>query len=320
MSKLLAVRYDADHKGAWDDFVTRSRNGVFLFYRDYMDYHADRFPDHSLMFYDERERLIAVLPATVRDGIFSSHIGLTFGGMISDATMKVDLMLNIFDVMIETLRAQGFRQMVYKAIPHIYHRIPAEEDLYALFRRGGRVYRRDVTVTIDLGARLPFSHGRRWALKQAERANLSVARSFDFSSFMAITDQLLITKYQAHPVHTETEIKLLADRFPDNIKLFASYRESVMMAGVIIYESERVAHAQYIGAVEEGYKQGAVDCIINYLISDYYNQKRFFDFGVSTEPGGTSLNAELIQNKQSYGARAIAHDFYELDLYADDPK
>jgi len=320
MTGVHAIDYDQSRKEAWDSFIGASKNGVFLFFRDYMDYHADRFPDHSLMFYDERDRLIAVLPATVRDGIFSSHLGLTFGGMISDATMKVDLMLNVFDVMIEALREQGFRQMIYKAIPHIYHRIPAEEDLYALFRRGGRVYRRDVTVTIDMLARLPFSHGRRWALKQAERAQLSVERSFDFSSFMAITDQVLIAKYQAHPVHTDAEIRLLADRFPDNIKLFASYRKSTMMAGVIIYESERVAHAQYIGAAEEGYRQGAVACIINYLINDYYGQKRFFDFGVSTEPVGTFLNAGIIKNKQSYGARAIAHDFYELDLYADYPK
>ncbi len=320
MNNIRAVRYDTAHHTAWDDFVTKSKNGVFLFFRDYMDYHADRFPDRSLMFYDERDRLIGLLPATVRDGIFSSHMGLTFGGMISDTTMKVDLMLNVFDAMIEALREQGFRQMVYKAIPHIYHRIPAEEDLYALFRRGGRVYRRDVTVTIDMRARLPFSHGRRWALNQSERAKLSVQRSFDFSSFMAITDQVLSTKYHAHPVHTAAEIKLLADRFPDNIKLFASFRDSIMMAGVVIYESERVAHAQYIGAVEEGYKQGAVDCIINYLINDYYGEKRFFDFGVSTEPVGTFLNAGIIKNKQSYGARAIAHDFYELDLYADYPK
>ena len=44
-------RYSSQRKVAWDDFVKRSKNATFLFFRDYMDYHADRFQDASLLIY-----------------------------------------------------------------------------------------------------------------------------------------------------------------------------------------------------------------------------------------------------------------------------
>ena len=320
MSSLQVVKYESAKKDAWDKFVAQSKNGVFLFYRDYMDYHADRFPDYSLMFYNERGQIVALLPATIKDDVLSSHAGLTFGGIVTNADMKVGLMLEAFDVMIRTLRTQNLCQLLYKTVPHIYHRLPAEEDLYALFRYGARLYRRDVTLTLDLSARLPFSKGRKWALKQAQKAGFEVNRSFDFDSFMAIAEHVLVTKYHTLPVHTAAEIKLLAGRFPDNIKLFAAYRADAMKAGVIIYESERVAHAQYVGAQEEEHNCGPLDLVMNYLINDYYATKPLFDFGVSTEPIPRYLNNGLIENKQSYGARAIAHDFYEIDLHADPGK
>ena len=38
------------------------------------------------------------------------------------------------------------------------------------------------------------------------------------------------------------------------------------------------------------------------------------EFGISTEEGGTVLNRGLIDYKEGFGARAVVHDFYELDV------
>lgn len=317
ITAVQVVTYQPSYKSAWDEFVARAKNGVFLFQRDYMDYHADRFPDNSLMFYNERGELVGLLPATVRDGFLTSHAGLTFGGIIADAHMKVGLMLEVFAALVNYMRSMGTNRLVYKAVPHIYHRIPAEEDLYALFRYGARLVRRDLSVTLDMRERLPFSKGRKWAIKQAEKASVEIARSHDFSSFMSIEEQLLQEKYAARPVHTIAEIEKLASRFPENIKMFAAYRDKAMLAGVIIYESSRVAHAQYIGSNEEGRNCGAPDLIMAHLINDYYAAKSYFDFGISTEDDGRRLNAGLVENKQGYGARAVVYDFYELNLGTD---
>ena len=133
MASLTVQRYEPKHKVLWDRFIERCKNGVFLFDRDYMDYHADRFEDHSLLFLEDGE-LVAVLPANVTQGLLVSHGGLTFGGVVSDDRMKTPLMLEVFEAMREHLVGRGIGRMIYKPSPHIYHRMPAEEDLYALFR------------------------------------------------------------------------------------------------------------------------------------------------------------------------------------------
>jgi hypothetical protein len=238
-----------------------------MFLRDYMDYHAARFPDASLMFHDKRGRLIGLLPATLQDGVMSSHAGLSFGGVISGRDMKAGLMLELFSKMCAHLRGQGNREVVYKPVPHIYHEVPAEEDLYALFRCNARLIRRDVSATISARQRLPFSKGRAHGRNQAEKSGLVVEPSTDFDAFMAIQEEVLRTRHNARPIHSATELALLAARFPGNIRLFVVRRGVEMLGGVVIYETTRVAHTQYIAASEEGRRLGALDLIFQHLIS-----------------------------------------------------
>ena len=115
----------------WNLFVAASKNGTFLFDRHFMDYHSDRFCDHSLLVYRD-QRLYALLPANQKDDTLVSHGGLTYGGLVTDSRCSAKGVLDAFTAINEYLRQQGFRHVVYKAVPWIYHQLPAEEDLYAL--------------------------------------------------------------------------------------------------------------------------------------------------------------------------------------------
>ena len=313
MEKIEIVSYSEDKKLLWDEFVTNSKNGTFLFYRNYMEYHADRFTDQSIMFYDDK-RLIAIMPANIRDNILYSHSGLTFGGVISDKKMTTPLMLETFNALKEYLRKQGFIKIVYKEIPHIYHIVPAEEDLYALFYHNARLIKRDVSSTIFMSRRQAYSKGRKWSVKKSKKNGLEVKRSYGFKNFMVIEEENLRKKYGVMPTHTADEISLLANRFPENIKLFTAHKDDVMVAGVTIYESENVAHAQYIAATDEGKKLFATDFLFDFLINEYFIEKNYFDFGISTEQEGRFLNEGLITFKEEFGARAVVYDTYELEV------
>ena len=144
---------------------------------------------------------------------------------------------------------------------------------------------------------------------------MTVRQSDDFNVFMQIEEEVLLERHGVKPVHSAEEIKLLAKRFPDNIKLFASFKEDVMLAGVIMYESQNVAHVQYVANSKAGRNLGAQDIIENYLIKEHYrSDKRYFDFGISTEKQGTQLNVGLIQRKENFGANAIVYDTYKITL------
>ena len=310
---IRVVRYEPQYKAQWDDFVQQSKNGTFLFHRDYMDYHADRFPDFSFLLFEDDE-LVALMPATRSGETAMSHAGLTFGGVISGKSMTIGRMLAVFTTLIDELRSQEIKRLIYKAIPHMYHRIPAEEDLYALFVHEARLFRRDVSSTIFPARGLPLVRSRRKSSQQAKVMGLEVEQTRNFSQFMAIAEASLQSRHGLSTVHSAAEMELLASRFPNNIKLFAVNQGKDMLGGVIIYESENVAHGQYRHATEEGMRVGALDYLLDTLIHDIYAHKPWLDFGISMTRDGQKLNLKLAQNKESFGARTTVYDFYELNL------
>jgi hypothetical protein len=260
---IAIERYSATNKAVWDEFVSKAKNGLFLFNRDYMEYHADRFIDHSLLFY-QNSRLIALLPANMVNKSLQSHGGLTFGGLICDNTMKTPTMLDVLHELISYCQDSEIRELVYKPIPYIYHSTPADEDLYALFANKAELISRNVSSCIYLPEGKEFDSNRRDNIRKAKKNNLVVRESADFQTFMNIEKNNLLQRHGVSPVHTAKEISSLASKFPSNIKLFASFKNDVMLAGIVIYESRNVAHMQYAANSKEGRNIGAQDIIEDY--------------------------------------------------------
>jgi hypothetical protein len=278
-----------------------------------MDYHSDRFVDHSLLFHDEG-RLVAVLPANQQGEVLVTHGGLTFGGLVCGTDMKSPRMLEVFDALLGYMRGRGLKTLRYKAIPHIYHRCPAEEDLYALFRNGARLVRRDVSAALHPGTCREVSVRRRRGRKRAESLGIRVSRSNDLKSFHRLVSGVLEARHGVRPVHTLEELELLSSRFPENIKMYGAFAEDTLVAGVLVYENMTVAHAQYIASGLEGRKAGALDLLFEFLIEREFSGKRWFDFGISTEHEGRTLNVGLATFKEEFGARAVVYDTYELSV------
>jgi hypothetical protein len=308
------VPYLPGHASAWNEFVAKAKNGLFLFDRRYMDYHADRFRDESLVVLEDGA-LLALLPANVTDDALITHEGLTFGGVITQsATMSTSKMMAIIEGILQHARARDLSRLVYKALPHIYHLQPAEEDLYALFRVGARIERTDVTTTIDQHARGRISQRRLRGAKKAQKERIVVSPSIDWPQFWKVLTARLEEKHATRPVHTVEEIVMLARRWPENIRLWVATRNGEMLAGIVIYETARVAHAQYISASAPGLELGALDLLFQSVISHYEKRQRYFDFGTSTEKAGTYLNEGLIAQKEGFGGSAIVHSSYSLAL------
>ena len=114
--------------------------------------------------------------------------------------------------------------------------------------------------------------------------------------------------------HSLEEITLLHSRFPANIRLLAAFEDQAMTAGVVIYESDRVARTQYIAADSRGRVSGSLDLLVSTLIHQVFVDKPFVEFGTSDECNGRQINQGLIEYKEGFGARSVAHDHYRIDL------
>ena len=307
-------RYTPDQADAWNLFVAQSKNGTFLFDRGYMDYHSDRFKDYSLMFYDKGE-LYALLPANAEGDTLCSHRGLTYGGVVMTEQTTAARTQQLFRDLNDYLRHEGFRKVVYKTVPHIFHRIPSEEDWYSLFSVcEARLIDRSLSSAIDLSQPPKWHRDRRYGVNKAFNYGVRIGESDDWPGFWQVLASNLMQKYGAKPVHTLAEIELLHHRFPRHIRLFTAVKDGQVLGGTVIYITQMVAHAQYISASPEGKQWRVLDALFDYLLHDVDWKVRYFDFGTSNEDDGRILVEPLIYQKEGFGGRGVCYDWYEWEL------
>lgn len=309
-------RYTHDDNLIWDEFVRESKNYLFMFERNYMDYHKERFLDHSLMFFDD-EVLIAVLPMCERGQLLLSHGGLTYGGFISGSRMKQHIMNECFKELIIYAKEHNIEKIVYKTIPHIYHDQAAEEDRYSLYSNGAKLVTVDAATYLNLKQPLKMPKGRKAQISRARREGVIIEELTDlreYERFINLENEVLSSRHDTLAVHTGAELKLLHDFFPDKIHLFGALKGDSLIAGTVVYEYANVIHTQYMAANEDARKIGALDLAINTLIERYCSSKMWLDFGISTEHGRIYLNEGLIAQKESFGGRTGVYEIWEIEI------
>lgn len=326
--------YTSNDKDLWNECVRKTRQSSFLFEREFMDYHADRYRDASLFLLNKKEEPVALLPACVSrvDRLsVESHGGLTYGGLLLMPGAMTVCVGECLQACVAYYKSQGFKNLLYKPLPHIYHKYPAEEDLYWLFRFGAILKARAVSAVIDLRNAYTFSTLRQRKVKKACKSDmLRLHEGIDYlPQYWRILQNVLEKRHQTAPVHTFAEMQGLMQTFPERITLHVvttpwaedgldgqtPHEEAV--AGCILFHTDKVKHVQYIATNDKGRELGALDWLFANLISsckDNASQTPYFDFGISTENNGQYLNEGLIFQKEGFGARAVCYDAYRLNF------
>lgn len=314
MNNYKVLKYSETYYETWNNFVAQSKNGTFLFHRDFMTYHQDRFEDYSQLIFEENQ-LVAVFPANKVGNTIYSHQGLTYGGLVLSNSIKFSSVFNAFKVLLETFKNDGFETIYLKTIPSIYHTLPSDEMPYLLFLLDAKLTRRDVLSVVDLKQPIKFSKDRIAGNKRALKHSLHIKEVDTFDEFWTkILEVNLKQKHRVKPVHSLEEITLLKQKFPKNIRQFNVYKEDVIVAGTTIFESKHVAHSQYISANEDKNTLGSLDVLHHHLITKVFSEKPYFDFGISNENNGKNINEGLLYWKEGFGARTITQDFYQIDI------
>lgn len=313
---VIIKRYRDINKTEWNDFVNNSKMPMFMFDRNFMDYHRDRFIDHSLMFYNNNQ-LIALFPSNELDGVLISHGGLTYGGLITGEKMKQEIMIQCLNCLIEYAKEHCIKKILYKTIPLIYWKQAAEEDQYALMVHNAKLITVEASTVINLYDPYEISKLRKRKVKQAEKLRVGVRECFleqEYNRFISLQNEVLTVHHGIKAVHTGDELFKLHQSFPNNIRLFIAEYEGRMVAGTVIFEYENVIHTQYLASNDEGRNIGALDYIIFNIIESFKGRKHWLDFGISTEDGGTILNKGLIFQKEGFGGRTIVYKKWMLEF------
>ena len=315
-------RYTHHDQEAWDTLVRNARNATFLLFRKYMDYHSERFADHSLLFYDSKDNLVAALPANeiyndnaVR--MLVSHQGLTYGGLIMHTRLHAEAVEEIFALIISYMQQNGFAALRYKPLPHIYHAHPSEEDEYWLWRNGAQLSAVSLSTTVCLRHACIASKRKQTYCNKLAAQGYTVSYTTPLARFWPLLETNLMSSHGVRPVHTLAEMELLQSRFPDSIVCATVLSpDGTVVAGTVLYITPHVVHTQYISASEEGKQTNAMDFLMLSLIRRFASegQHDYLDFGISTEHGGTVLNSSLCMQKEGYGGRSTLYKEYVIEV------
>lgn len=313
MGVYKVKKYNPNFYDQWNQCIETAKNATFLFHRDFMEYHADRFDDFSLLVFKEN-KLLALLPANkVGDTVFS-HKGLTYGGMVFSNNLKFNVVFECFKAVLQFLETEGINTLEVSVLPAIYSPCPNDEIQYLMFLLEAELLRRDALSVINLKQPMCFSKNRKEGVKRGQKHNLVIKEDDVFDGFWnEILHPNLLKKHQVKPVHTLKEIKFLKSRFPNNIKQFNVYFKRELVAGTTIFVTKHVAHSQYISSNEDKNILGSLDFLHARLLNNVFADKTYFDFGISNENKGKQVNKGLQYWKEGFGARTIVQDFYRIN-------
>ncbi len=309
-------RYTNNYLEEWNQFIVSAKNATFLFQREFMEYHNDRFEDFSLLIYKD-EKLYALLPANSKGDTVYSHQGLTYGSFVLQDSAKLFYSFDAFKKMLEFLYSEGIKKLDIRVIPTFYNSLPSDELEYFLFKGDAKLVKSDVLMVIDYQHQLRFQKNRREGINKAIRNGLKVKIDGDFTSFWnKILIPNLSSKHKASPVHSLAEIKLLASRFPENIHQINVYKDDEIVAGTTVFLTKTTIHPQYVSGNIDKNTFGSLDLLYDFIINHYRDDKQYFDFNISSENNGELLNKGLIFWKEGCGARTFIANNYVIDTFA----
>lgn len=303
-------RYTADDAKRWDDFVNDSRNATFIFLREYMDYHADRFTDCSLMAF-RRGKLAAILPANIVGETLHSHQGLSYGGWcLPRKGIDGSEYSRLWEVWLQWCRDNAISEIIYKPLPYIYHLMPSQEDIYMLLRYGTPL-ESNLSSVIDLSQNPGFNKNQRRHISHLpedvkfDHFHWTGGKKID--EFHSMLTECLSSRHATLPVHSLEELRLLMTRLSYQIRIWGAWKGKNMHAGVCTYLTPMCVHCQYIATTPEGREENMLPGLFDAMIAYYTDMGiRYFDFGISNERNGR-LNAGLNRQKTSFGASGVAY-------------
>ena len=312
---MLKIRlYDPTLKPVWDNFLENCKNATFLFKRDFMDYHKNRFEDFSIMIYNGN-KLVALVPGNIDLNNVYSHQGLTYGGILIQSDSKFTEYLEIFSEVLRFLKKKSINSLCVKQIPTIYNFNFNDELDYLSFVTDSKNYRKDIISVINLQSDFKIAKDRINGYKRGLKNFLEFREAHDFDDFW---NELLIPnlakKYSVNPVHSLDEIGLLKSRFKSNIRQFNVYKENKIVAGTTVFQTKNVVHVQYTASNSKKNILGSLDFLFYKLITDVYSKHKYFDFGTSNERDGKKINQGLMYWKEGFGARSLTQNFYKFDI------
>lgn len=314
MKNYTVRRYLSDDVALWNAFVGSAQNATFLFHRDFMEYHSDRFQDYSLLVF-EGEKLISILPANCTEYEVYSHSGLTYGGFVLGQMVGENDFEMIYSAIIEFLKKADKNQLIIKEMLPFYHRTETTNFADFFIENGAKITNTKKNLAIDFKSDYTISKSKKKHYRRLQSEGLVVKKEENFDAFWTnVLTPLLDEKYNTKPLHSLSEITLLQHKFPLNIEQYNLYLDEEILAGITIFKTKHVVKSQYGATTEKGKQYRALDYLFIYLIEEFSKSFDYFDMGTVDDDSELGYNEGLLNQKKELGCDLYSQNTYQITL------
>lgn len=319
---MEVVRYTDDWKEAWDKFILSSNNGTMFHMQQFLDYHEPgKFTfDHLMLI--EKDQIIAALPGSLRDGLFESPIGASYGSIVL-GDYKFKKTMEIISAFLEYGRKNSFKGFLLTAAPMIYEKYQNQNLDFALLWQGFNFSLHYISSGIKLDPNRDILQRcsptiRRNVRKSLKNSDIRVEINDRYDHFYPI---LLENKarHEVKPTHSYEDLMKLKELLPDYLKLFMVYHKDEPIGGsLMFYPNKTIALCFYnmlrYDFAEHKPIQRVMYEVMKKCTEDGYS---YIDIGVSQDtkaenPMTPSMN--LIDFKEKFDAKTIMRNSLRIDF------
>ncbi len=315
---MKIVKYkNNEHLEVWDNYVQKSNNGTIFHLRKFLNYHQERnFEDCSLIFYD-KDAIKGVFSGAIVNNCLYSHPGASFGGFVYNK-LSFKSSKEMVELLIKYACKKKLTEIIIIPPPFIYYQLYNEAMEYCLHYKGFNIEEYYISSFVDLRENIENQiHSRKKRYIKKIENNIIIKESKDLESFYPI---LLDNKsrHGTKPTHTLDELKILIDKFPNDITLLLSYYENQIIGGALNFITNQNSCILFYNMIDYSYKdlQSASLQIYKSLEWAKQNGLHYLDIGVSQLYEGNKIipHDSLINFKEQFGAKAMIRKVMKLKL------
>jgi hypothetical protein len=317
------IEYNPEWKEKWDKFVLSSNNGTMFHLQKFFDYHKPgKFTFNHLMFVEKGE-IKAVLPGSLKDGIFESPVGASYGSIVTgDITFKEAL--NFVQMLIDYGKKNGYKEFYLTPAPMIYEKYQNQNLDFAMLWSGFKFSLHYISSAIKLDKNRDIisrfhATTRRNIRKSLSNPDIRVEINDRYDEFYPI---LLENKarHNVKPTHTYEDLIKLTELLPDNLKLFMVYYKDKPIAGSSMFFANKTVAICFYNMLYYEYQylkpiQRVMYEVVKYCTENGYD---YVDIGVSQDTKAENPmtpSISLIDFKEKFDAKTIMRNTFNLKLY-----
>jgi Acetyltransferase (GNAT) domain len=316
------IKYTDDWKEKWDNFVLSSNNGTIFHLQKFFDYHEPgKFTFDHLIFLEKSE-IVAVLPGQIKNGLFESPIGASYGSIVTH-DLKFSFAMELISTLLNYGRKNNIKEFMLTPAPIIYEDYPNQNLDFAMLWQGFKYDLHYISSAIKLDKEQDIisrfqATVRRNIRKTLKNDDIRIEINEKYDEFYPI---LLSNKarHDVKPTHSYEDLIKLKKLLPENLKLFMVYYKDKPIGGSLMFFcNENVALCFYNMLLYE-YEHLKPIHRVMYEVVKWSTEHgyRYVDIGVSQDTKAENPmtpSMSLIDFKEKFDAKTVMRNTFDIKI------